>query len=289
MIETLTCKHQDELMPLIQAMDSGISEYSFANLYLFRRQHDYRVLRRDGHFFLQGITYDGLRYLMPFSKIATIEPALLKSLAGEGFAFFPIAEEDLQYFDESAFTWSFNGDDSDYIYTREKIATYPGRHLHKKRNLIKQYRTLYQYEDKPYTTELADDAKKVLDEWFALTGETEEETDYMACLEAIAHSDCFTLSGRVYYAEGRPTGFLLGEELNERTFVIHFAKGVTTFKGIYAHMYNSLANALPEKYEILNFEQDLGKPTLRQAKATYLQDAMRDKYRVVLREGSRRP
>ena len=281
--EYLGLEHRNELSELIRGMNSCISEYSFANLYLFRKQHDYRITRQGEHFFVQGVTYDGLHYLMPFSPISTINAKLLAELAGEGFAFFPVAKKDLIYFDEKLFEWSFNKDDSDYIYTREKISSYPGRHLHKKRNLVKQYRTLYTYEDKTYSCQTAPDAKKALDEWFELSGAPVEDTDYVACTEAIEHCERFGLSGQVYYADKRPSGFLLGEELNHKTFVIHFAKGVTTFKGIYSHMYTSLANSLPEQYTILNFEQDLGKETLRQAKSTYLQDDMLDKYRVTLR------
>jgi hypothetical protein len=86
----------------------------------------------------------------------------------------------------------------------------------------------------------------------------------------------------VFYADSNPAGFLLGEPLNSDTFVFHFAKGVTTFKGIYAHMYNSFAAALPQNYKFLNLEQDMGKENLRQAKSTYLQDNLLKKYRVSL-------
>jgi hypothetical protein len=220
---------------------------------------------------------------MPFNKIESIDKAILKELMSEGYCLFPVPESDLVHLPESEYRYEFNDDDSDYVYTRNKIATYPGRNLHKKRNLIKQYRTLYQYEDKPYSCDRASDAKVALQRWFDLGGLPIEDTDYIACVEAIDHCEAFGLVGQVYYADGEPSGFLLGEELNDNTFVIHFAKGVTTFKGIYAHMYNSLANALPEKYELLNFEQDLGKESLRQAKSTYLVDNMQRKYRVHLK------
>ena len=39
---------------------------------------------------------------------------------------------------------------------------------------------------------------------------------------------------------------------------------------------------LNSKYKYINFEQDLGKDTLRQAKSTYYPDEMRKKYRVAL-------
>lgn len=282
-MDTLVPAHFDELNPLIRKLQSPISEYSFANLYLFRKQHDYKLVHYGEHVFLRGVTYDGARYMMPFSRIPDIGEPLLRELMKEGVSLFPISEEDLRYFDPAVYTFSFNDDDSDYIYTREKILTLPGRYLHKKRNLIKQYRSLYQYEDKGYSCELENDAKIALDKWFELGGQPIEDTDYVACTEALEHCDCLKLSGQVYYADGEPSGFLLGEVLNQNTFVIHFAKGVTTYKGIYSHMYNSMAASLPDKFEFLNFEQDLGKESLRQAKSTYKQDKLLRKYRVNLK------
>lgn len=280
--EMLECSHHDEFAELIRKMESSVSEYSFANLYLFRRQHDYRVLRHKGFVFLQGVTYDGTRYLMPFSPLKEIGEPVLNELMQEGFCLFPVEEKDLYLFDENKYRLEINRDDSDYVYTRDRIATYPGRKLHKKRNLIKQYRTLYTYEDHLYTCDRANDAMKALDRWFELAGAPLEDTDYIACKEAIEYCKDFGLTGQVYYADGEPSGFLFGEELNDHMFVIHFAKGVITFKGIYEHMYNSLANNLPEKYTMLNFEQDLGKETLRRAKSTYITDTMLDKYRVCI-------
>ena len=281
--EKLDCSHRGEIENFIKKIQPEISEYTFANLYLFRRQHDYRVLRHDGHLFLQGVTYDGVHYLMIFSPPADIGEPLLAELMKGGFSIFPVDGKYLPFFSESKYKFDYNDDDSDYIYNRDKIALYPGRHLHKKRNLVKQYRTLYRYEDLPYDCERAADAKTALQNWLDLSKEPIENTDFTACIEAIDLCKDLGLSGQIYYADGQPAGFLLGEELNDNTYVIHFAKGVTTFKGIYPHMYNSLTAILPERYTVLNFEQDLGKKSLRQAKSAYLQDAVLKKYRVSLR------
>jgi hypothetical protein len=279
--EALECSHLNELAPLIRRLASSISEYSFANLFLFRKQHDYKLLRCNSFIFLQGVTYDGVRYLMPFAPLEEIGLPTLKELMACGFALFPIPEEELGIFSDT-FTVTSNESDSDYIYKREKIELLPGRYLHKKRNLIKQYRTLYEHRQAEFTSDLADDAIKVLDEWFLLGGQPIEKTDYIPCSEAIKYSSYFNLSGMIFYANDIPAGFLLGEELNERMFVIHFAKGVTNFKGIYPYMYSTFAAELPKNYVLLNFEQDLGKETLRQAKSTYLADDMLVKYRVSL-------
>jgi uncharacterized protein len=77
-----------------------------------------------------------------------------------------------------------------------------------------------------------------------------------------------------------PAGFIMGEELNHSMFAFHFAKGKRKYKGMYQFMYNHFAKMLPKKYEVLNFEQDLGKLALKIAKASYNPERMLKKYRV---------
>ncbi len=107
-------------------------------------------------------------------------------------------------------------------------------------------------------------------------------SDYYETLEALEKITEFNLRGMISYADNKPSGFVLGEELNDETFALHFAKGIREYKGIYQHLYNSFSIKLNSKYKYINFEQDLGKDTLRQAKSTYYPDEMRKKYRVAL-------
>jgi len=90
------------------------------------------------------------------------------------------------------------------------------------------------------------------------------------------------LCGGIYYVEGEPAGFIIGEEINDTTFALHFAKGRRKFKGIYQYMYNQFANILPKKYTHVNFEQDMGNLALKIAKASYHPERMVRKYRVRL-------
>jgi uncharacterized protein len=102
-------------------------------------------------------------------------------------------------------------------------------------------------------------------------------------MEALDRYEELVLCGGIYYADGEPAGFVLGEELNESTFVLHFAKARTIFKGIYQFMFNNFAKILPPKYKYLNLEQDLDKENLRVFKSSYIPDVMLTKARVRLR------
>jgi hypothetical protein len=110
-----------------------------------------------------------------------------------------------------------------------------------------------------------------------------DETDYRPCREALDRYDELVLCGGIYYANDEPAGFVLGEELNPETFVLHFAKARTKFKGVYQYLFNNFARILPPSYKYLNLEQDLDRENLRVFKSSYVPDLLLKKARVRLK------
>jgi hypothetical protein len=284
LIEKLALAHKDLLTPRLKQVKAGLSEYTFANLYLFRANHDYDVLTDpDNGVFIRGRSYDGHTYLMPTSDIRGVDRLFLKEcMKGVDFLF-PIPEEWLAAFPPGEFAIAFREGDRDYVYTVEKMSTYKGRSLHKKRNLLKQFLELYRHDALPLTTERLDEARFILRDWQASSGMRAADTDYAPCCEALDRYDELVLCGGIYYAEGEPAGFVLGEEVNDETFVLHFAKARTKFKGVYQYMFNNFAKILPPKYKYLNLEQDLDKENLRVFKSSYVPDLLLRKARVRLK------
>ncbi len=283
--KTLEYSHRQELAPILRAKNSYLSEYSFTNAYLFRNPHKYQVAQSDGCTFLHGVTYDNKTYMMPVCPLEIIPTTKLIEMGALIDFFFPIQEEWLSFFPEDKFEYSYLDGDSDYIYLTERLATFAGRKLSKKRNLLKQYNEGYTINDYPLTPERFDDAKYILDIWEHDIQMAENHgTDYQETLEALEKMTEFNLRGMISYADNKPSGFVLGEEINDESFAFHFAKGIREYKGIYQHLYNSFSQQLLEEYKYINFEQDLGKDTLKQAKSTYYPDEMRKKYRVALKK-----
>ena len=279
LIEKLDLHHKDLLVPRLKAAHIALSEYSFANLYLFRRNHAYEVIT-DREIFIKGISYDGRAYLMPTVDARTLDPQYLKDLMTDVEFLFPVPEAWLPSFDERSFEVSFTGGDADYLYTVEKMSTLGGRRLHKKRNLLKQFLEMYEHDARPLTNDKLDEARFVLDDWMKTSKMNPGDTDYGPCREALDRYEELVLCGGIYYAGGEPAGFVLGEELGEDTFVLHFAKARTKFKGIYQYLFNTFAKILPPKYKYLNLEQDLDQENLRVFKGSYVPDAMLRKARV---------
>ena len=272
--------HRDTLYERLKMAGTPLSEYSFSNLYLFRGLHEYEIIF-DREIFIKGKTYDGFNYLMPTIDVRRLGHEYIKDMLKENNCFlFPVAEERLDFFSAPDFEYSYEKQDLDYVYSVEKMSQYKGRRLHKKRSLLKQFLSLYEYEALPLVKERMKDAINMLNEWQKETGLSSEETDFYPCMEALKMYDELVLCGGIYYVQKEPGGFIIGEELAEDMFAIHFAKARKQFRGIYQYMYNSFAKILPSKYKYFNFEQDLGKDPLRIAKASYVPDRMLKKFRV---------
>jgi len=280
--EKLGLQHQKLLAPLLKNAMAGLSEYTFANLYLFRGNHDYEVVM-NRNIFIKGKSYDGHTYLMPVFDVRTADIDLLKDLMKTVDFLFPIPDEWLSFFEPSSFEITYNDGDADYVFTVEKMSTYKGRNLHKKRNLLAQFLKLYQHDALPLTNDRLAQARLILSDWQASSEMKIADTDYAACLEALDRYEELGLCGGIYYADNEPAGFVLGEEVSDETFVLHFAKARTKFKGIYQYMFNNFAKVLSPKYKYLNLEQDLDKENLRVFKSSYVPDLLLRKARVRLK------
>lgn len=277
--EPLELRHKDLLFERLRKITVPLSEYSFPNLYLFRGNHCYEVILGD-HVFIAGRTYDGHRFVMPTEPLDRMGAACLREVLEDADFLFPIPEEWLAHLPADEFEVEFRDGDADYLYTVEKMSTLAGGRLHKKRNLLKQFTRNYRHEAFPLTDGRIADARTVLEGWLEDLKTGPAGTDYGPCAEALQRYDELVLCGGITYADGEPAGFVLGEEVNDETFVLHFAKARTKFKGVYQHLFNSFAKVLPPKYRFLNLEQDLEQENLRIFKTSYAPDRMLRKGRV---------
>jgi hypothetical protein len=165
----------------------------------------------------------------------------------------------------------------DYLYLREELVKLPGARFHKKKNMVNAFISSYSYEAKPLLREYMNDAVAVLDMWRQEKG---GYGDYVAAKEALEKAEELQLCGGIYYVDGKPAAYTLGEELRRaKSFVIHFEKAAGDYKGLYQFVNQSFAAILPDKYKFINREQDLGDEGMRQAKMTYRPIGFVKKYR----------
>lgn len=289
----LTIEDRETVGLRLDAMNLHLAEFCFPNLYFFRKTHEYKLIDAQETFFISGITYDQKRYMMPLHSPGDDPECCLEYLVkeleeGRHDIIFPIPEEWLDCFPEDRFHHEYNPNDSDYLYLTEKMVRLSGKKLQKKRNLISQFTREYgEPEIHRISKENRHQALDILDQWQEAYPDEINVSDYCQCREALHDMEGFKLTGAVFMAEGIPAGFVLGEALNKETFTIHFAKGITTFKGIYPLMFSRFCQHFLQDFRYMNMEQDLGKPGLRQTKRSYSPDLMAHKYRISLKKENR--
>lgn len=275
---SLTLAHRPLLHPLFQQLRDGISEFTFANIYLFRQSHGYRLSQCvDGTIVILGRDKDTPFFILPFGLP---EQPLLELLFRDHGLMKCASTDQAARLEAMNYTVIEDRDNFDYLYRRQALAELGGRNYHKKRNLIKAFVNSHAYRALPLREEFRSDALRVLDDWRA---ENDQAGDYEAAREGLEKSEELQLCGGIYYVEERPVAYVLGEELaGVATYLIHFEKAVAGYKGLYQFINQSFASVLPEDYETINREQDMGDPGLRHAKLSYRPSGFIEKFKVAL-------
>lgn len=261
------------LHPLFKGLKAGISEFTFANIYLFRLAHEYRISLLGGLPVISGRDKETF-FMLPFG---IPPPELLKRLFDD-FSFMKNASSaQAGELSGSGYRVTEDRDNFDYLYSHEELVRLTGRKFHRKKNLVNAFLGRHRCEGKPLTRDRIKDALLILEEWRKASP---VPGDYAAAREALEKTEELALCGGIYYVGDKPAAYALGEELGEDTFVVHFEKGVEGYKGLLQFVNQSFASILPEKYRYINREQDLGEEGLRKSKMSYKPVGFVKKFRV---------
>ncbi len=273
----LSLEQRSVLHPRFQRLAEGMSELTFAGIYLFRAVHDYQISRAGENVFVVAGRDAEPFFILPF---ALPSEEILNSLFGRYRTMKAVSESQAQQLSGMGCRVWEDRDNFDYLYAREKLATLSGRQLHRKKNLVNLFLRNNPCMAQPLLAEYAGDALAILERWKA---QQERSGDYAAAREAIENMETLQLCGEIFYVDGEAVAYALGEEVARgRMFVIHFEKAVLQkrYTGIYQYVNQAFVATLPEKYELVNREQDLGEPGLRRAKESYRPVGFVKKYRA---------
>ena len=258
-----------EMFPFLSKIVDGVSEYTFANLYLFRKTYLYKVSLAGENTLVISGTSKGERFFMTPCSVPC--RSLLMKLFDTHDYWKCIPESVLSRCRACMECRGINivedRDNFDYLYLRSNLADLPGKKYHKKRNLVNSFINSYTYEERTLTKETAADAISVLETWEEQKG---IQGDFEAAKEALELFDELGMKGMVYYVQNRPAGWCMGERLaGGKMFAVHFEKAVDEYKGVYQYINQAFASSLSKEYKYINREQDLGNDGLRQAKMSY--------------------
>jgi uncharacterized protein len=281
----------ESAQPALRAMawDLGAdcpSDLHAANLFLFRRAHDYRI---EAGQWICGKTYDGQSHAMAMRDLPGLEPDRLIKALEQYDCLYPIPDPwriDLQqrfkHADCPALSWHTNPDDADYLYWREQFIDYRGPKLRKRRAQMMQLLAFQTPTASPIDSSDRSLVLQTIDRWMQQKGKRSGEADEEALIEALEDLDRYELNGTLFSIKKQPIGFVMSQRLSSAVEVVRFAKGDDDFPGIYPYMFHDLARRLPRQVRWLNFEQDMGLANFRQAKRSYSPCSLLKKWRLRL-------
>lgn len=275
--EPLEFSHQLFIEEKLKGADTLLSEFFFPNFYLYRKTFGDKI--HQGPFSLiETSTGDKKKVFTPLDPINNQSLSYYKTLL-PSLTLFPIPDSWLPLLGAFPHTKEALEEDSDYIYSLEKMRFFKGRHLASRRNLLHQFLDLYPHREALLLTEEnVPFAIKILEEW---SEQKEGKDDFTECLEALKLFSALHLYGRLVMIDQKPAGFIMGG-FQRDAFIVQYMKAGKEYKGIYPFLYQDLALSLPDATKWINLEPDLGIPSLTQAKKSYAPDQIALKWRVTI-------
>lgn len=262
-------------------------DLSFANMFSWRFLYDTMYVEEEGFIFFRFHTRHHLAYMMPIGegdRKKAISKIMEDSLRqGHPFLMLGVCG-DMRHQVEDLFpnqlSIEYDRDYCDYIYTRESLATLKGKKLQPKRNHVNKFhRTYPDAEFKPLTVNEIPDCLSMAEEWYKTHSEVDDiENEHRSLKECLSNYEALGLRGGVLYVGGKVAAFTYGMPINANTFDVCVEKADEAYEGSYAVINQEFVKSLPEQYEYINREEDMGLEGLRKAKLSYQPAIILQKY-----------
>lgn len=259
-----------------------VSEFTFANLYLFRHVHNYCLSYHDNSLLVSGTGYDGTHYILP--PLTGERGAVARKLLESGYMLYGVDEAFYNSeLDGYGYLLTADRDNDDYVYLRSDLSNLEGNRYHKKKNRINYFSSRHTYLVEAFSEAHSQGAFKLMERWkqarIGIYGHS-LDAELSANREAVTLFRQLELAGVVILVDGEVTAFALGESLNSETVVCHFEKADPFMEGVSQLVNREFSRNQPESCIYINREQDLGESGLRAAKSSYHPFGMVRKFRL---------
>ena len=277
----LKAEDQQAYQAALMASAERGCEYSFANLFLWGKQHiafTHGCIAFFSHFYGRSV------YPFPIGtgdRRAVIEAVLHDArVRGIPCRLTGMTDADQQQLEEwfpGVFRYQTVRNSYDYVYDINDLADLKGRKFQKKRNHFNRFKAEHPgYEVVPINACNMVLAQQMVDEWYRKRIREDPEGDYL--LENIAMARAFQnfgwlgLEGIMLIDNGKVLAVTIGSRMATNMFDIHFEKALEDVDGAYNAVNCEFARYLRLKYpqvQYLDREEDMGLEGLRKAKLSY--------------------
>ncbi|HJC17207.1 MAG TPA: GNAT family N-acetyltransferase [Candidatus Alistipes stercorigallinarum] len=276
-------------------MSSDITncDLSFANMFCWQEVYHSAWAIVDGflviRFHIDG--GDRLGYMQPVGEgdCARIIPALREDAHAHGQRLRIIGLTDrgremIRQMHIGQFAFESDRALEDYVYAADDLRNLPGRRYQPKRNHINRFMAEYpDYRYEELTPDRFDECMQLEREWRRNhEGHTSELcAEQRAMQRAFAHFAELGMTGGCIYVGERMVAFTYGSAVNDHTFDTHVEKADTDYDGAFTVINCLFARHLPERFTLINREEDLGIEGLRRAKLSYHPAVIQHKFTAI--------
>jgi len=266
------------------------SEFTFTNLFMWRKYYNFLFLEYKGHIILfshdylknhrKPINTDSEDYIYFFSPIGPNPDEIIIELFENisNIEIHRVPEKICKKLTQNEKFNQLNMDhledrnNWDYVYNKEEILNLAGNKYRQNRRWLQKFLNNYDYDFKVITGDLVEKCKELQLEWCIIRACTEDESleaEQEAIYEALDNFEALGFSGGLLCVEDKCAAYSFGEMLNDGTLVIHIEKAHTEYEGAYQAINNFFLKSCYEDAIYVNREQDLGIEGLRRAKESY--------------------
>ncbi|MCL2865295.1 MAG: phosphatidylglycerol lysyltransferase domain-containing protein [Lachnospiraceae bacterium] len=256
-------------------------ERTFANALLWSRDYKVRYGMIEDALVFCSDKEERSRFSIPIGKEENVKKAFDKMIQyfeaeKREIHFFNVLEEEFAMIDRwypNQYEITYDRDEADYVYEREKLATLSGKKLHSKRNHINKFKNInrdWVYET--ITDGNLEECFQMALKWRSLNGcdENEEKNAEMCVtLNSLRLHNELGLKGGLLRVGGEIVAITMGEPVNAEMFCVHIEKAFTAVDGAYPMINQQFVLNECMDYRYINREEDLGSEGLRKAKLSY--------------------
>ncbi len=281
------------MRPILSQSGGMGSEYAFGTLFLWGAVYGSRYCRYDD-FLLLSWGREEVMYNFPIGCGDLKKVILLMvedaNRRGSSFHMWGMTHSQCEQIEAvlpGRFKFNQERDSADYIYRSEDLIHLAGRKYHSKRNHLSQFARSYSFSYEDLSCDNLEVCLDIAKEW-ARQNESaggqgrSPEKELGALSLAVRYFDALELSGGLIRIDGKPVAFTIGEELNDKVFLLHFEKALGGYNGLYAAINHEFAARHLSCYEYINREEDMGIEGLRRAKMSYYPVILLDRYTAEL-------
>lgn len=265
--EPITLAHKARVEALRTKYGHTASSHAFSSLYIWRDDMGFSLYFGEDFFAVKAQSHSEGRWFFPCGNREKALP-FVQSQLEQGCHFCYMSQIDVDFLSQHLgddFQYLPTTGDDEYLYDRRDQELLAGRKFMRIRNDINRGQQGHTFTCVPLTTENLPIAKEIHKTWV-----DNRSPDTLIFRQAgyalLENYHELNVQGMLGYVDGVPTTVVAGYALSEHIFDLSLSNQTVRLSGISPWTRKCLVSALPPQYTLLNAEEDLNIPGLRQMK-----------------------